>query len=192
MLCTRWQCGGKGYFCDCEAHDVCLKLSVVSYYPTGEEPPSTGVIPCAHEQSSVPRKVVGQTSDLEIKVRGQFQLFVNGDEIGFAQSSAHKTFTAEVTSGDRIALIAKQAAPDVFGIKMQFRDLQGMTRVIDNTWLASPSYVSSWLHESFNPEEAGWTPPAELSGIDDPAFDEDVPWMWQANAETVFFRYVVP
>lgn len=187
--CSKGTCG-LGYQCDCDAHDICAKLSMVSYKGTGDT--TEDIVPCEQQQMESPRVVVGQTSDLEIHVIGEFQLFVNGDEIGFARSSTHKTFTAEIASGDRIAIVAKRQAPGEYGIKMKFRDLEGETRVIDENWYASSTYVSSWLHDSFEPADSGWTYPKIVRGLSDPSFDSDVSWMWQGTSQTVYFRYVVP
>lgn len=115
-LCTKGTCG-LGYQCDCEAHNVCAKLSRVSYQPSGD---TTGdLVPCIRTQTEAPRKVVGKTTDLDIKVRGQFQLFVNGIEIGFSQLSVRKIFTAEIASGDRIAIIGKRQDTRIYGIKLK-------------------------------------------------------------------------
>lgn len=187
--CTKRTCG-LGYQCDCEAHDICAKLSMVSYIATGDA--TEDITTCEQQQVDAPRVVVGQTSDLDIQVLGEFQLFVNGEEIGFARSSSHKTFTAEIAPGDRIAIIAKRQGPAEYGIKMRFRDLQGETRVIDENWYASSTYVSSWLHDSFDPPGASWTYPKVLQILSDASFDADVPWMWQGESQTVYFRYVVP
>lgn len=179
-----------GYHCDCNTDDVCEKVSTVFYTVVGNSSPDE--FDCTMGHKTVPRKIVGKTSDINIVAYRGFQLFINTEQIGFATTTDHNIFTAEIQSGDIMAVIAKRKASDVYGLKLRFLDLKGETRYVDENWYASDAYNASWLMSSFDPVQAGWQHPAIAQTISDASFDKDVPWMWSGTSETVYFRYVIP
>lgn len=187
--CYKDACAG-GYQCDCDSNDICGKVSTVYYQATGDS--TSEQFQCSQEVATVPRVIVGRTSDFHIIAYQEFQLFVNSEQVGFGLSSVYKVLTAEVRSGDVIALIAKRISADVYGIKLKFTDLEDETRVIDENWYCSSTYISSWLDSSFDPVAESWMAPSAATTISDASFDADVSWMWFGSAETVYMRYVIP
>lgn len=187
--CFNGTCAA-GYHCDCEAHDICQKLSTV-YYAVASDP-SVQPFDCVQNQRVVPRVVVGETSDFHVVAYQEFQLFVNTEQISFGLASQYKVATAEIRQGDVIAVTARRLSADVYGVKLMFTDGRNETRFIDKNWYASDEYVSSWLSPDFNPTAYNWTNPTLATTITDPEFDQDVPWMWYRKADTVYFRYVIP
>lgn len=186
--CTMGNCAA-GFHCDCNANDICEMVSTV-YYSAADK--STDIFDCSSELVSVPRVIVGKTTDFQVIAYQEFQIFVNTEQIGYGKASIFKEFTSEVRSGDVIAVIARRLSADVYGVKLKFIDLQEEIRFIDENWFSSDQYDSSWLDAKFDPAATGWTRPSITNTITDAAFDADVPWMWFGTSETVYFRYTIP
>lgn len=180
-----------GYHCDCSSNNICELLSAV-YYRVEQPSVTTDIFDCVQDQKKIPRAIVGQTADFHIMAYGEFQLFINSDEIGFGESHRYKVFTGELRSGDVIGVIVKRHSPDTFGIKFRFNDLEKETRFIDENWYASATFSSSWLDKSFDPIARGWVSPVLLKTINSDSFDPNVPWMWLGSEKMVFFRYAIP
>lgn len=188
-MCKKGSCAA-GYRCDCESNAICAKGTVTSYVTTDI---SQGIsVRCSAESKTVPRTIVGYTSDFHIVAYQEFQLFVNGQQIGYGDSNEYKVLTGEIASGDVIAVSAKRRSLNVYGVKLRFVDLQNEIRVIDENWYASSTYQASWLEKSFDPVNAGWTTPTNSMTVSEDGFDKNCPWMWKGISETVYFRYVIP
>lgn len=187
--CMKGQCAA-GYRCDCEANLICEKASVPSYKTNDTSNDET--VTCMIETTKMPKTVVGQTSDFYIEAYQSFELFVNEKEIGYGIADESKVFSAEINSGDVIAVVAKRKSESVFGVKLRFVDVQDETRTIDENWFASSTLVSSWLSKEFDPVAAGWTAPSLATTVTSDGFDKNIPWMWFGDADTVYFRYVIP
>lgn len=187
--CQKGPCA-KGFQCDCGSGDVCELVST-KYYRVAETP-KTKIFSCIEDHKVIPRKLVARTSDFHIIAYQEFQLFVNDEEIGYGETNTAKTFTVEIHSGDVIGLIARRQSNSEYGIKLRFIDADEETRVIDENWYASPTFASSWLDQSFDPDFHGWKHPSTISTNSFPGFDPNVPWMWLDDGDTVYFRYVLP
>lgn len=187
--CYNGTCAA-GYHCDCDAHEICQKLSTVYYVVTSGA--SSEPFDCTQNQRIVPRVIVGETSDFHIVAYQEFQLFVNREQISFGTASQYKVSTAEIRQGDVIAVIAKRLSADVYGVKLMFTDGRNETRSIDKNWYASDTYISSWLSPDFDPVANNWTRPTLAATITDAEFDPNVSWWWYNASETVYFRYVLP
>lgn len=187
--CLKSNCAA-GYKCDCDSSKVCEKQTVTGYTTTENTTATT--VSCSEVESLIPKSAVSQTSDFHIIAFQEFQLFVNTDQIGYADSNDYRVFTAEIKSGDVIAVQARRLSQEKFGVKLRFLDLELETRTIDENWFASSSYEASWLAQSFDPQAAGWTHPSIASTVTESSFDSDVPWMWFGTAEVMYVRYVIP
>lgn len=188
-LCTKSGCA-SGYRCDCGSSAICVKKTVSSYKATESNQAET--VQCTVESTTVPSEIVGQTSDFHIVAYQEFQLFVNDQQIGYGDSNVYKVLTAEISSGDVIAVVAKRRSEGVYGVKLRFVDVQDEIRVIDENWYASSTYEASWLDRGFDAEGRGWEKPVMASTVAEEGFDGKVSWMWLGTAETVYFRYVIP
>lgn len=187
--CTKGSCAA-GYKCDCDSNLVCMKQTVTAYSTTDKS--SAMEVICTQSQPVVPKTVVVHTSDFHVIAFQEFQLFVNNDQVGFAQSNDYQVFTAELRSGDVVAVQARRLSKDKYGVKLRFQDLQLETRFIDENWYSSSTYDASWLDKSFDAVAAGWTHPSIASTVTDDGFDKDVPWMWNGASEIMYARYVIP
>lgn len=187
--CTRGNCAAS-YRCDCESNVICAKLTTKSYHTTDTSDATT--VECTSKDVVVPKQIIGFTSDFHIVALQEFQLFVNAVEIGYGESNVYKVLTSEIRSGDVIAVAAKRSSKEIFGTKLRFKDIQGETRVIDENWYASSTFVAGWLDKSFNPIANGWSRPSIATTIQEDNFDKDVPWMWLRTADTVYMRYQIP
>lgn len=188
-LCTKSGCA-SGHRCDCGSNSICLKKAVSSYKATESSQAET--VQCTVESTLVPSEVVGQTTDFHIVAYQEFQLFVNDQQIGYGDSNEYKVLTAEIRSGDVIAVVAKRRSEGVYGVKLRFTDVQDEVRVIDENWYASSTYEASWLDRGFDAEGKGWELPGMALTVTEEGFDGRVAWMWLGAAETVYFRYVIP
>lgn len=186
--CFKGKCAA-GYHCDCDADDICEKVSTVYYIVEGS--PTSETFPCIQDQTKVPRRIVGLSSDFHVMAMQEFQLFVNTEQIGFGESNVYKVFTAEIHPGDVIGVIARRQSSDKYGVKLRFLDAERETRFIDENWYVSPSFSSGWLGKSFDPSSYGWSRPS-MANIATPGFDANTPWMWFGSADTVYFRYSLP
>lgn len=181
-------CAG-GYRCDCNADDICKKVSVV-YYAT-ESTPTTIEFDCTIGQKDVPKLIVGHTTDFHITAYQEYELYINNQQISYSTTSDYNTFTAEVNVGDIVSVIAKRGTEPEYGVKLRFINSAGETRNIDSNWYASSAYVSSWMDYLFDPVAHGWGTPSVSLTVPDPSFDSSTPFMWYGTADTVYFRYAL-
>lgn len=179
-----------GFHCDCNANTICELVSTVYYNAT--ENTDEEEFECSQSVAKTPRLIVGMTTDFHIVAYQEFQLFVNNEQIGFGEANQLKVFTAEIRADDVVAVAARRQSQDKFGVKLRFKDLQGETRFIDENWQSSDTFSSSWLSKTFSTATHNWTSPSITSTVTDVSFDSNVPWVWLNDADTVYFRYVIP
>lgn len=187
--CTKGNCAAS-YRCDCESNSICVKHNSTSYQTTDKSDSTT--VDCTSSEVLVPKGITGTTTDFHIVAFQEFQLFVNEIQVGYGESNVYKVLTAEIASGDVIAVAARRLSSDVYGIKLRFQDIQLETRVIDENWYASSTLVAGWLDKEFDPVAHGWEQPSISTTTTGDNFDVNVPWMWYENADTVYMRYIIP
>lgn len=200
--CMKVACS-SGYHCDCASHRVCEKKTKTAYKMVAENHVHQHSLSqsvttfsgehhadfqCAPEEMTMPTKPISQTSDLKIQALGEYQVFINDNQIGFSTTSGSKIFTEELQSGDVLSICVGRSSVTNYGLKFQFNDLNGNLQTIDSTWYASATFSSDWLDPSFDASANGWLAPVSVANSD-PGFDASVPWMWAAgDHEMIFFR----
>lgn len=183
----------KGYKCDCEAHDICQKLSSVFYIAPDALAPEqreTSDVACTKGQKMTPKMVTGRTTDFHMLSKGIFSIFRNNEQFGYGKGDEYVVLSTEIQTGDIMGVVGRSSGK--YGMKLRFRDMQDEVRVIDENWRCSGSFAADWLQRHFKPETMGWTSPSIVADVEGDDFDGNVPWMWKGNLELMFCRYVMP
>lgn len=208
--CTKVACS-SGYHCDCASHQICDKKSTTAYAMAMAPAPALPItisgqmnhsdddhsnhthmeFPCAPMAMTIPKGPVTQTSDLTIQALGEYQLYLNGNQVGSSTTNSVGVFTEELQSGDVISIYSQGTSVSEYGVKFTYTDLSGNIQKIDSTWASSTSFSSNWLDSGFDPAANGWVSPSSVS-MSGAGFDPSVPWMWGSTAGgMVYFQRTV-
>lgn len=187
-LCEKGPCAA-GFRCDCDSAEVCERAEVKSYSTTDTSDAQT--VECVRRTVTAPRRVSGMTSDFHIVALQEFQLFINGREIGYGEAGQYTVVTSEIAKEDVIGLRVARLGKEAYGVKLRFTDVQEETRMIDENWYATDKFDEKWIEKEFDAEKNGWRKPSITKHAQGDGFDRDVPWMWFEDVDTVYMRYVL-
>lgn len=182
--------------CDCEADDVCVRVSTKHYIPAKKSDDTGEEFECKQEFKNIPMSITSRTSEFHAMSADMFALFHNNEQVSYGMAGEYIVVTVEITHGDIIGVIASRKSRDEHGIKLRFRDLKDEIRTIDKNWRCSDMFYASWLEPIFNANETNWTSPSVMTRFRESTFDDNMPWMWfnndDASNNLVFCRYKLP
>lgn len=185
----------SGFKCDCNSNSICQKTSTLQYKTsvTMRSAAIGSVVECKVENVLVPREVVGHTSDFEIMTRGYYEIYIDGEAIGFGGDNTGAVHTGGIKAGSIIGLALRRKGSEPFGIKVRFNDLRDEIRNVDENWIARGDFKEGWMEGKAVYGEGGWKHATLVEdGRLGAGLDKDIAWMWLEDKPVVYMRYRIP
>lgn len=206
MTCDEDQRRQYDYRCECGSTDICEKRTVHEFERISEG--NDLLVSCRQVQREMPFTVVDQRTAFQISSADDFNMFLNGIQIGQGQGDTEHISTQtirniKVVPGDVVAIMVKKGDRDShmgYGIKLKFNDINNEMRSFDRNWKCSNRFHALWLDPHFDATPPDWLAPIlskEMKHYNekhgDSPSDENIPWMWianhQRNMDVVYCRY---
>ena len=122
-----------GFQCDCSSNVLCIKEGSVIYLKANapkliQEYPG---VTCEAANFSLPVSIVARTTDITVTASGEFEVFINHEQIGYGDGDNVKTITAHISHGDVLGIHVQSGADFIHGVKLRFEDFNEDIRHID-------------------------------------------------------------